>query len=190
MNKFKVWFGGLTLGRKVVYGIIASVAVLALLGANSHDANVSTPKSTNKQDNAASPAQPVPETKTVEEKQAVPFETQTVNDNSLAKGQTKMQQEGINGEKTLTYEVTYLGGKETSRKLVSETVTAQPTAKIIANGTYVAAPTPPPQPAAPIPINPDAGHTAKCNDGTYSDSAHASGTCSHHGGVMYWINHP
>jgi hypothetical protein len=34
------------------------------------------------------------------------------------------------------------------------------------------------------------GATAKCWDGTYSYSLHASGTCSHHGGVMRWIHHP
>ena len=28
-----------------------------------------------------------------------------------------------------------------------------------------------------------AGATAKCNDGTFSYSAHHSGSCSHHGGV-------
>lgn len=35
-----------------------------------------------------------------------------------------------------------------------------------------------------------AGATAKCRDGTYSFSEHASGTCSHHGGVAVWIHHP
>lgn len=35
-----------------------------------------------------------------------------------------------------------------------------------------------------------AGATAKCRDGTYSFSQHASGTCSHHGGVAVWIHHP
>jgi hypothetical protein len=35
-----------------------------------------------------------------------------------------------------------------------------------------------------------AGATAKCRDGTYSFSQHASGTCSHHGGVAIWIRHP
>jgi uncharacterized protein DUF3761 len=34
------------------------------------------------------------------------------------------------------------------------------------------------------------GATAKCGDGTYSYSEHASGTCSHHGGVGRWIHHP
>jgi len=35
-----------------------------------------------------------------------------------------------------------------------------------------------------------AGATARCRDGTYSYSEHASGTCSHHGGVGRWIHHP
>jgi hypothetical protein len=35
-----------------------------------------------------------------------------------------------------------------------------------------------------------AGATAKCRDGSYSFSQHASGTCSHHGGVAVWIHHP
>ena len=38
--------------------------------------------------------------------------------------------------------------------------------------------------------NVPAGATAKCRDGTYSFSQHASGTCSHHGGVARWIHHP
>ncbi len=32
-----------------------------------------------------------------------------------------------------------------------------------------------------------AGATAECNDLTYSFSLHHSGTCSHHGGVMQWL---
>jgi hypothetical protein len=31
--------------------------------------------------------------------------------------------------------------------------------------------------------NPGNGHTALCNDGTYSDAAHHQGACSHHSGV-------
>jgi hypothetical protein len=34
------------------------------------------------------------------------------------------------------------------------------------------------------------GATAKCRDGSFSYSEHASGTCSHHGGVARWIHHP
>jgi hypothetical protein len=34
------------------------------------------------------------------------------------------------------------------------------------------------------------GATARCRDGSYSYSRHASGTCSGHGGVGTWIHHP
>jgi Protein of unknown function (DUF3761) len=40
------------------------------------------------------------------------------------------------------------------------------------------------------PSSSPAGATARCWDGTYSYSEHASGTCSHHGGVRIWIHHP
>jgi hypothetical protein len=40
------------------------------------------------------------------------------------------------------------------------------------------------------PSSSPAGATARCADGTYSYSQHASGTCSHHGGVARWIHHP
>ncbi len=30
--------------------------------------------------------------------------------------------------------------------------------------------------------------TAKCCDGTFSDSKSCSGTCSNHGGVLEWLN--
>ena len=40
------------------------------------------------------------------------------------------------------------------------------------------------------PSNNPVGATARCRDGTYSYSEHASGTCSHHGGVRIWIHHP
>lgn len=32
--------------------------------------------------------------------------------------------------------------------------------------------------------------TARCNDGTFSLSLHSSDTCSCHGGVGTWLNHP
>jgi uncharacterized protein DUF3761 len=35
---------------------------------------------------------------------------------------------------------------------------------------------------------PPKGSTARCRDGSYSFSAHRSGTCSHHGGVADWLS--
>jgi hypothetical protein len=40
------------------------------------------------------------------------------------------------------------------------------------------------------PSSDPAGATARCRDGSYSYSQHASGTCSHHSGVGRWIHHP
>ena len=39
-------------------------------------------------------------------------------------------------------------------------------------------------------VSSSSGATAICNDGTYSYSQHASGTCSWHGGVSQWLNYP
>jgi Protein of unknown function (DUF3761) len=32
------------------------------------------------------------------------------------------------------------------------------------------------------------GASAQCRDGSYSFSRHHQGTCSHHGGVLHWLN--
>lgn len=36
-------------------------------------------------------------------------------------------------------------------------------------------------------VAPPAGASARCRDGSFSFSAHRSGTCSHHGGVVQWL---
>lgn len=90
------------------------------------------------------PAAPVVETKTVTETQPIAFTEKTVNDSSLAKGTRQTRTAGVNGSKTLTYEVTYTNGVETGRKLVNEVVTQQPVNQLTAVGTKVAA-----QPPAP-----------------------------------------
>ena len=40
------------------------------------------------------------------------------------------------------------------------------------------------------PSSSSVGATARCRDGTFSHSEHASGTCSHHGGAAVWLHHP
>jgi hypothetical protein len=49
-------------------------------------------------------------------------------------------------------------------------------------------PAPPPAPPTPASATHPAGATAKCNDGTYSYSAHHSGSCSHHHGVAVFYS--
>ena len=78
-----------------------------------------------------------PVTKTETKKEAVPFKTTTREDGSLAKGQTRIETEGVNGERTVTYEVTYVDGKETERKVVKNEITKQPINAVKVIGTYV-----------------------------------------------------
>ena len=78
-----------------------------------------------------------------------PFETdQPQNDANLPKGQTKVLQEGVNGERTVTTEFTTTNGVTTS-KVVGSSITKQPINRIIAVGTkeeVVPQPTPTPTP--------------------------------------------
>ena len=66
--------------------------------------------------------------------EAVAFETITQNDATLPKGQTKVIQEGINGERTIYTEVTTANGEKSS-KVVENTITKQPVNRIVAVGT-------------------------------------------------------
>lgn len=81
--------------------------------------------------------------KTDIETQPIPFTVKDENDSSLAKGQTKVVQQGKDGTKTLTYLVTYTNDTQTDKQLQSSKVTTQPVDQIVEVGTYVA---PAPQP--------------------------------------------
>lgn len=70
--------------------------------------------------------------------EAIPFTEQTYTDNKLAKGQSKVKQAGVNGEKTLVYEVTYTNGVETGRILIREEIIKEAVPKRIAIGSAAA----------------------------------------------------
>lgn len=93
---------------------------------------------------------PTPVTLVEEElvKEAVAFESTTVNDPTMTKGETKVTTVGRPGERTLTYRVTLVDGEETKRELVSDVVTTDPVTEVTSVGTYVA-PAPAPAPAQP-----------------------------------------
>lgn len=151
------------------------------------------------------------EVKTESKEESISFETKQEETDSLSKGKTQVKQEGKDGKKVTTFEVTYTDGKETGRKQIKEEVAEQAQTKIVLIGTYVA-------PATTYnnqsdnnssgssgrscgegyyknstgncvqnPGDNPSGATAKCHDGTYSYSQSRSGTCSHHGGVAEWL---
>jgi hypothetical protein len=78
---------------------------------------------------------PVVTKKTIEQKKSVRYGTREVDDDSLAEGKTKVRVKGVNGVRTVTYEITLTDGKETARKQVSSVVTRKPVTKVIAIGT-------------------------------------------------------
>lgn len=107
----------------------------------------------NKDNNATpiptTPTTPTKPTETVKDKdlvtyktdiktEAIAYETITQNDSTLAKGTSKIVQNGVNGERTITYKVTLVNGKEISREVVSNVISKNPINKIVKVGTYVA----------------------------------------------------
>ena len=95
-----------------------------------------------------------PELKSTTE--VVPFQTIEQPDATLPKGQTKVVQEGVNGEQIVFSEVTTVDGKQSS-KVIKTSITKQPVNRVIAVGTKEeVAPQPvevnPNKPEAPKPV--------------------------------------
>ncbi len=78
---------------------------------------------------------PVVTTETATETESILFETEKVENAELEKGTERVKREGINGVKTITYEITKTDGVETARVKKSEVVTTEPVNKIIEVGT-------------------------------------------------------
>ncbi|MGI5525599.1 G5 domain-containing protein [Micromonospora sp. CA-259024] len=82
-----------------------------------------------------SSAAPVVQVTTVTEQTAIRYGERTVKDSSLAEGKRVVRTKGVNGVKTLTYEVTTTDGVRTGKKLVKSVVTKQPVTQVVAVGT-------------------------------------------------------
>ena len=74
-------------------------------------------------------------TKTVTEEFTEPFETTEEKTDTLKKGETETVSEGQSGSGTRTYTVFYKDGKESSRIVALEAVTAKPVNKVVKVGT-------------------------------------------------------
>ena len=79
----------------------------------------------------------VKEIKNETKKETIKFTKETKENIHMLKGETKVVQKGVDGEKTLEYKVTYENGKEVKREKISEKVTKQPVKEIIEVGTLV-----------------------------------------------------
>ncbi|MEV4820428.1 G5 domain-containing protein [Micromonospora sp. NPDC049274] len=72
---------------------------------------------------------------TVTERAAIRHGERTVKDASLAEGKRVVRTRGVDGVRTLTYQVTTTDGVQTGKKLVKSTVTKQPITEVVAVGT-------------------------------------------------------
>lgn len=152
-------FRALSGTKKVLWGLGIFLAPLFIISAVSPTpdmqkaAQVNQGVETSLVSEAESPEPSAPEpqvmkaeTKSVIEVVSIPFQSTTQEDASLENGKTLVAVAGINGEKAVTYAVTYMDGVETARAQVSEHVTKPPINEIKKLGTKVKAPTPKPTP--------------------------------------------
>lgn len=69
--------------------------------------------------------------------EAIPFETKVIEDDSMYKGESKIDQEGANGEKIVTYRIVERNGQQVHKEVKEEQVVKEPVTKIIRKGTKV-----------------------------------------------------
>jgi hypothetical protein len=81
------------------------------------------------------PQPPTVTTRTVTETRAIPFRTRLVRDPRLPRGSKEVQAEGVPGEETLRWAVTYSDGRPTDRRLIDSVITREPQHRVVAFGT-------------------------------------------------------
>lgn len=74
----------------------------------------------------------------VVESEEIPYTTETIKDKKLIKGKKEVDTEGENGEKEITYKITYNDNKPISREKISEKITKKPIKEIIKEGALEA----------------------------------------------------
>lgn len=73
---------------------------------------------------------------------SIDFKVSEEKDDKLEKGESIILQNGVKGERLITYVVTYQDGKEIDRTVKSDVIIKQPVAKVIIVGTKEPAPKP------------------------------------------------
>ncbi|WP_039944553.1 peptidoglycan DD-metalloendopeptidase family protein [Thermicanus aegyptius] len=67
-------------------------------------------------------------------RQNIPYQTKYIEDKSLYKGQTKVKQKGVEGQKEVTLQITEENGIVTDQKVVDSTVISEPKDQIVIKG--------------------------------------------------------
>ena len=80
------------------------------------------------------------EEKTETVKEEIPFETKQEYSDSLDSGKTQTKQQGVNGEKEVTYKIVLVDGEEESREALEEKVLKEAVNAVVVVGTKTNAP--------------------------------------------------
>ena len=72
---------------------------------------------------------------TVKDKQAIKAKVETKKSDSLYEGETKVETEGKDGEKQVTYKVKTINGEEVKKEKKDEKVLSEPKTKVVIQGT-------------------------------------------------------
>lgn len=136
-GRLRSWYGGLSKAGKVVLWAVTAVVAGGTLTAANPNTETQTPAPV--ADVVQSEvSKPEVQTSTVTETEIIEFSSETVNDASLEKGKTRLITSGVNGELTITYEITLTDGVQTAKKELSRTVSKEPVAEVTAVGTKAA----------------------------------------------------
>ena len=76
----------------------------------------------------------------VEIDSVIPFESESIDDNTLESGKTVVKQEGKEGKEVVVYEIETTDGVETNKKIIDRKIETNPTTKITLVGTKKAEP--------------------------------------------------
>ncbi|KFI60128.1 G5 domain-containing protein [Bifidobacterium gallicum] len=104
----------------------------------------------------------------IEEHEPIAYQTRTIVDPTLQPGQTRVEQPGVEGERTTTYRVTYVDGHEENRTVLSQQITKTPIDAIVAIGPEPE-PEPEPSPSASDNTSGDNGDNSNSNDTAEAD---------------------
>lgn len=75
------------------------------------------------------------EVKEVTEVEPIAFETEVTYSSSMLKGTSVITKNGVDGEKKVTYKITYVDGKEESREVVSEEILKEAVNQVVCQGS-------------------------------------------------------
>ena len=142
-----IWVGGVGTAGAVVGAAVTSASQDSASPRAVADATTTTPTPSSTPTPTPTPTSVV-EVSEVSKDFPIHFRKTTIDDPTLAKGQTRLQTAGVDGVLTRTYRVTTTDGVETDRVQVSKTVSTAPVTEVTAVGSYVE---PAPAPAAPAP---------------------------------------